>query len=954
MPSQILIKGHTGDQVAKLKAALARELGAQAASSYPGLAVGDTFDTDTEAALRAWQSGMGLVADSIAGPHCRQLLGLLAGVEMEIKPELAALRALFPDTKPSNIARYLPYVTDALEAFNLVDRPMILAAFGTIRAETAGFVPISEYASKYNTDPGKPPFSRYEPGTAIGRKLGNEHAGDGALYCGRGFVQLTGAYNYRTYSQQLWEDDILLGHPEFANAPEVAAVLLARFLSNCATKMRAALEAGDFRKARALVNGGSHGLPEFQAVFEAAEKVWPSTAPAGAAGAAAGAAQPAQVRRRGTRKDPPDLRDREFQPLIKDLVGEYPPQADVQGFFAAYEPMVLDQGEDSSCTGYALACVVNFARWRKQQYAGKLESVSARMLYNYARRYDEYEGEDYEGSSCRGALKGWYNHGVCLASEWPDHERPKFGFAERALQNTLGVYYRINLRSVTDLQAAIMQGGAIYVSAFTHDGWLKVPKQPKGAGVPTHETLPAIPFDGRPSKTDGHAFAMVGFNRRGFVIQNSWGLDFGFGGFAVLTYEDWLANSMDAWVASLGVPGVVQGRIASSAGGAKALAGAAVDKTRWWDQGTAYEHSVVFGNDGRVDRYLAPDELTRSLVYQACTMPDQWFRTQGQAQPKKRLVIYAHGGLNSEADAIERAQAMGRFFIGNGCYPLFLVWKTGLLECVADAVEDAFRQAPQAVGGVRERLLDATDTIIEKTLGRGTGRPVWDQMKQNAQLSCAPRRGGFYFGEALEKLSQTWGDALEIHLVGHSAGSIMLGHLLEELGRRNLDTRIAGAHLFAPACTVQFANRYWANDQVLRNLWLHVLADEQERNDNVAGIYRKSLLYMVSNALETDQRTPLLGLHNIDDAGYTAWDGSSTTVDALARWRYAAREVRLARRTNVVASARITTSVAAGGSNTEAASHGSFDNNVDVITKTLQRITGMTELAMPVDDLRGY
>ena len=33
--------------------------------------------------------------------------------------------------------------------------------------------------------------------------------------------------------------------------------------------------------------------------------------------------------------------------------------------------------------------------------------------------------------------------------------------------------------------------------------------------------------------------------------------------------------------------------------------------------------------------------------------------------------------------AIKRASAMGRFFIGNGYYPIFLVWKTGLLESLA-------------------------------------------------------------------------------------------------------------------------------------------------------------------------------------------------------------------------------------------------------------------------------
>lgn len=38
---------------------------------------------------------------------------------------------------------------------------------------------------------------------------------------------------------------------------------------------------------------------------------------------------------------------------------------------------------------------------------------------------------------------------------------------------------------------------------------------------------------------------------------------------------------------------------------------------------------------------------------------------------------------------------------------------------------------------------------------------------------------------------------------------------------------------------------------------------------------------------------------------------------------------------------------------TASASHGGFDNNVEIISKTLERITG-TQLALPVDDLVGF
>jgi hypothetical protein len=936
---QLLMRGSRGEPVGRLKRAVAAELGPEAAL-FPGLANDDdAMDADTEAALRRWQSGTGLVADGIAGPHCFTLLGLRAPVPLAIKPDLPAVRLMFPQTKPSNIVRYLPYVTDALEALGLTDRAMVLAALGTIRAETAGFVPIAEYPSRLNTLPGQGAFSAYEPGTRIGQALGNARPGDGARYRGRGFVQLTGADNYERYTLASGID--LVGQPDLANAPEVAAVLLAMFLADRAPAMRSAIARGNYAAARKLVNGGSHGLDAFRSVFAVAKGMWSE----GRAGARVHAARPAVVRERDTKKDPPDIRDRLFQPAPVLLPDVFPAEADLRAHFRHYRQLVLDQGNDFSCTGYALATVINFARWRKSGWQAGLPSVSPRMLYNYARRYDEYAGEDYDGSSCRGALKGWFHHGVCLEPDWPDHQRPRFGYAERALQTTLGVYYRIDIRSITDMQAAVLQSNAIYVSAFTHEGWELLDGERASRAVPTHESLPEIDFDGRPSRSNGHAFAIVGFNRRGFIVQNSWGPGFGVGGFAILTYADWLANAMDAWVASLGVPGVVQGRLSE---GGFTSAKASARRGAWWDEGTAYRHSVVIGNDGRVARYLSQDELPRTLHYQACALPDRWFR----AQPglRKRLVIYAHGGLNSEREAIARARVLGRYFTGNGCYPLFLVWRTGLLESLGHMLEDAARAEPQLAGALSDRLFDITDQIIERTLGRGPARMVWNEMKENARFACHVGRAGDHLAAALQMLASTWGEQLEVHLVGHSAGAILLGRLLNLLASREVTPRVAGTHLFAPACTVQFANRHFApHEAVMRNLWLHVLDDALERDDNVAGIYRKSLLYLVSNALEPDLRTPLVGMHKVLDAQYGGWDGSSTTGEALGRWREAAHAVQLDSRTRVVRDARVPIATGQSGP----AHHGSFDNNIDVMGFTLARITG-APLPFPVKDLRGF
>ncbi len=94
----------------------------------------------------------------------------------------------------------------------------------------------------------------------------------------------------------------------------------------------------------------------------------------------------------------------------------------------------------------------------------------------------------------------------------------------------------------------------------------------------------------------------------------------------------------------------------------------------------------MLGNNGRVCRYLHQDAVSRTLRHQTGVLPDSWFRAS--ATERKRLILYAHGGLNSEADAIARARVMPLLNTGNGCYPLFIAWKTGPLETIANIIAE--------------------------------------------------------------------------------------------------------------------------------------------------------------------------------------------------------------------------------------------------------------------------
>lgn len=189
----------------------------------------------------------------------------LAVVDYLSKVTAANVYPMFPATPHTNISDNLGYVCDGLRVCGLDDRAMLLMALGTIRAETAGFKPVSEGVSQYNTSPGGRPFDLYDPPSEIARRLGNTQKGDGALFKGRGFVQLTGRNNYKRIGGQAGKD--LIGSPELANDPALAGRILGQFLKNAESAIRSALAANDLARARKLVNGGSHGLSDFEDAY---------------------------------------------------------------------------------------------------------------------------------------------------------------------------------------------------------------------------------------------------------------------------------------------------------------------------------------------------------------------------------------------------------------------------------------------------------------------------------------------------------------------------------------------------------------------------------------------------------------------------------------------------------------------------------------------------------------
>ncbi len=86
--------------------------------------------------------------------------------------------------------------------------------FATVKWETAHtFTPIHELGSLSY-------FDKYDVGTPLGTNLGNTQSGDGFLFRGRGYVQITGRANYQHIGSLLGID--LVSNPDLALDPGIA------------------------------------------------------------------------------------------------------------------------------------------------------------------------------------------------------------------------------------------------------------------------------------------------------------------------------------------------------------------------------------------------------------------------------------------------------------------------------------------------------------------------------------------------------------------------------------------------------------------------------------------------------------------------------------------------------------------------------------------------------------
>lgn len=187
-------------------------------------------------------------------------------------------------------------VKEQLDRMGLFANPMRFAVFlGQTAHESLGFSVTSEnlnYSAKrlMQVWPTRFRTSRvawlyaYRPeklaNKVYGKRMGNNLPGDGWLYRGRGYLQLTGRDNYVDASVDL--DIDIAAEPDRAEEPAVAWLVAAQYFASRSYRGKTAFEwadRGDDEAVTRIVNGGLHGLADralrTQRALNVLEAGWP-------------------------------------------------------------------------------------------------------------------------------------------------------------------------------------------------------------------------------------------------------------------------------------------------------------------------------------------------------------------------------------------------------------------------------------------------------------------------------------------------------------------------------------------------------------------------------------------------------------------------------------------------------------------------------------------------------
>jgi C1A family cysteine protease len=235
--------------------------------------------------------------------------------------------------------------------------------------------------------------------------------------------------------------------------------------------------------------------------------------------------------------DIPDARDHLLQ--LPRKTGALPPSADLR----AGCPAVYDQGQIGSCTANAIAGAIEFDQ-RKQQLPQPF--TPSRLFIYYNERLMEGSVASDSGAQIRDGIKSVGSQGACAETLWPYVEdqfavRPSPPCYKIARTHPAVSYSRV-AQDLGQLKACLAAGYPFVLGITVYESF-------ESDGAASSGIVP-MPGDSE-TVLGGHAVMAAGYDDASsrFLVRNSWGSDWGMGGYFTIPYgyvtDDNLAD--DFW-----------------------------------------------------------------------------------------------------------------------------------------------------------------------------------------------------------------------------------------------------------------------------------------------------------------------------------------------------------------------------------------------------------------------
>jgi hypothetical protein len=193
---------------------------------------------------------------------------------------------------------------------------------------------------------------------------------------------------------------------------------------------------------------------------------------------------------------------------------EFPAQLD----YRPDMPVAWNQGADGPCSAYAAAAI---KMWQEYKDYGSKEGLSQYFVYNLRPNYPA------KGMTPRNTMRILKDYGIpykkSFKLKWKKVEEIPAHVLEEAANHKILGYARV--MTIEGLKKSLYKNGPAYIAmpVFNDSAGFWKPKY--------NDRL-----------LGGHALVVVGYNDKGFILRNSWGIGWGDNGHSIYPYQDFGAH----------------------------------------------------------------------------------------------------------------------------------------------------------------------------------------------------------------------------------------------------------------------------------------------------------------------------------------------------------------------------------------------------------------------------